>query len=76
MFEVYYKPPVDPKKEAVLTEVVSRVGGRLNFREGPEGKGGVCLTYEFDGLAEAEGAGEALRKQGVHVEGPVEYGSC
>jgi hypothetical protein len=74
MFEVYYKPPADPKKEAVLTEVVSRLGGWLSYREGPDGRGSICLTYEFDGLAEAEAAGDALRKQGEHVEGPVEYG--
>jgi hypothetical protein len=76
MFEVYYKPPHDPKREAVLTKQVSHLGGRLSFREEPEeqGIGAVCLTYEFDELDLAEEAADSLRRQGAHVEGPVDYG--
>ena len=76
MFEVYYKPPPDPKKEVALTERVSSLGGRLSYRESPDenGMGGVCLTYEFDNLDQAELAAESLRQQGEHVEGPVDYG--
>jgi hypothetical protein len=74
MFEVYYKPPPDPKKEAALTESVSRLGGRLSYREDPDGIGSICLTYEFDALEQAKEAGEALRQQGEYVEGPVDYG--
>jgi hypothetical protein len=70
IFEVYYKPPTDSKKEAALTESVSKLGGRLDCREDPDGIGSICLTYEFDGLAQAE----ALRQQGMLVEGPVDYG--
>lgn len=76
MFEVYYRPPADPRREAALTEHVSKFGGRLDFREVPEnGKsGGVCLTYEFDDLRQAELAAATLREQGDHVEGPMDYG--
>ena len=52
MFEVYYKPPHDPQREATLTQQVAHVGGHLNFREesDEQGIGAVCLTYEFDDL--------------------------
>ena len=55
MFEVYYKPPVNALKEAALTDRVAHLGGRLDFREEPDGpaSGGVCLTYEFDDLESA-----------------------
>lgn len=77
MFEIYHQPPPDPKREAALTERVSRLGGRLTFREesNGEGTGSVCLTYEFDNQDLAEVAAQALRQQGEHVEGPVDYGS-
>jgi hypothetical protein len=76
MFEVYYRPPADPEKEAALTARVSNLGGRLDYREGPE-KGdppSVCLTYEFDDYDQAEAAARLLRKEGEHVEGPQDYG--
>ena len=75
MFEVYYRLPVDPRKEAGLPERVSRLGGRLSYREAPGERvnGGVCLTYEFDQRERAETAAETLREQGEHVEGPVDY---
>ena len=75
MFEVYYKPPPDPKKEAALSEAVNKFAGRLTYREEPDGMGSICLTYEFDDLDQAVAASEALRRQGAHVEGPVDYGS-
>jgi hypothetical protein len=75
MFEVYYRAPEDPRKEAALTARVAGLGGRLSYREPPaEAGGAVCLTYEFDGPGQAEVAAEALRGQGEHVEGPVDYG--
>ncbi len=75
MFEVYYKAPADGKREAGLTDRVSRFGGRLDFREEPDGvQGAVCLTYEFDQLDRAEAAAQTLRQGGEHVEGPVDYG--
>ncbi len=75
MFEVYYRAPADLPKEAVLTQRVSRLGGRLGYREGPEGgaNGSICLTYEFDRRDQAEAAARVLREQGEHVEGPVDY---
>lgn len=76
MFEVFYRRPPDPKREARLTEQVEQFGGRLSFREGEgNGAGSVCLTYEFDDVQNAENAAEALRQRGEHVEGPVDYGS-
>jgi len=76
MFEVYYKPPVDPAREEVLTQQVSGFGGLLDFREVPEPHEnlGICLTYEFEGLEQAEQAASFLRGRGEHVEGPVTYG--
>jgi hypothetical protein len=76
MFEVYYKPPTDPAKEAAITNRVTALGGRLDFREAPaeRGLGGVCLTYEFDDLERASKAADVLRQLGEHVEGPVDYG--
>jgi hypothetical protein len=76
MFEVHYRPPSDTAREAALAERVSHLGGRLDYRESPpQGRpGGVCLTFEFDDIDRARRAAEALRSQGEHVEGPVDYG--
>lgn len=76
MFEVYYRPPADPSKEAALTAQVSSLGGRLSYREVPEagGRGSVCLTYEFEDPRQAEVAAQTLRERGEHVEGPADYG--
>jgi hypothetical protein len=76
MFEVLYKPPANPAKEAAVTDRVAALGGRLDFREDADehGLGGVCLTYEFDDLEKATNAADALRQVGEHVEGPVDYG--
>jgi len=76
MFEVYYKPPVDEAREEALQQQVTKFGGQLDFREVPEPHEnmGICLTYEFSELAQAEEAAEFLRHRGEHVEGPVAYG--
>jgi hypothetical protein len=74
MFEVIYKPPVNPAKEAAVTDRVATFGGRLDFREDADEHGGVCLTYEFDEFEKATKAADTLRQGGEHVEGPVDYG--
>ena len=74
MFEVYYRPPTDERKEAALTNRVASLGGRLDYREDAEGLVGVCLTYEFDDYDMATKAADALRELGEHVEGPMDYG--
>jgi hypothetical protein len=76
MFEVCYRPPADAPREAALTRQIAALGGRLDFREEPNGQalGGVCLTYEFDDLESARVAAQKLREQGEYVEGPVDYG--
>lgn len=76
MFEVLYRSPADPRKEAALTARVAEFGGRLDFYEAPDegGPESICLTYEFDSMDLAERAALALRQQGEHVEGPVDYG--
>ena len=53
MFEVYYKAPPDPIKEAELNVQISKFGGHLTFRENPDqyDSASVCLTYEFDDLS-------------------------
>ncbi len=76
MFEVYYRPPADPTREAALAERIAPFGGHLDYREGspdPE-SGGVCLTFEFPDLEKAKAAADALRCEGEYVEGPVDYG--
>jgi len=75
MFEVYYKPPSDPDREARLLQIVVAAGGRLDYRESLEGDGytSVCLSYEFDDLAAANTAGDQIRSLGEHVEGPCQY---
>jgi len=74
MFEVYYRPPVDPVREAALAERVSKMGGRLDCREDPTEHTGACLTFEFDDWDRAEAAANSLREQGEYVEGPGDYG--
>ena len=75
MVEVYYRPPADPVREAESAGRVTIHGGRLDYREVPDGgPGGVCLTFEFSDLGQAQAAAESLRRQGEHVEGPVDYG--
>ena len=76
MFEVYYSGPADAGREAGLTELVIRGGGRFDFREetGQSERGGVCLTYEFDNWGLAAAVADTLRQRGEHVEGPVDYG--
>jgi len=75
MFEVLYKSPSDPGREAALSERIGRFGGRLTYREEPDvGVGPVCLTFEFNDYQVAEEAASSLRSQGEHVEGPVDYG--
>jgi hypothetical protein len=73
--EVYYPPPPNDKREAALAASASEFGGRAGFREvgNENGSGSICLTYEFDDVAQANCAAEALRDRGEHVEGPVEY---
>lgn len=73
MFEVYYKPPANPVKEAALTNSVAGLGGRLDYREDATEHTGVCLTFEFDDREKAMQAAEALRQLGEHVEGPMDY---
>ncbi len=77
MFEVYYKPPVNPIKEASLSERVAALGGQLDYREEADehSLGGVCLTYEFSDLETAKRTADVLRQLGEHVEGPVDYWS-
>jgi hypothetical protein len=76
MFEVLYKPPADAAKESALAREISALGGRLDYREEPQevGRGGICLTFEFDDLDSAAQAAAKLRERGVTIEGPADYG--
>jgi hypothetical protein len=76
MLEVSYRPPADPAKEEAVTGRVVALGGRLDYREETpvNGRGGICLTYDFDSLDAAANAADLLRRSGEHVEGPVDYG--
>jgi len=73
MFEVYYKPPENPAKEAALSTRVANLGGRLDYREEATEHTGICLTFEFDDRDNAMQAAEELRTFGEHVEGPMDY---
>ena len=73
MFEVHYRPPSNPAKEAALTSRVTPFGGRLDYREDATEHTGVCLTYEFDDREKATKAADLLRQLGEHVEGPMDY---
>jgi len=78
MFEVYYRKPRDLAREAKLNGRVESLGGRLDYWEEGDGAShceSICLTYEFEGWSRAEHAAEALRQEGEHVEGPIEYGA-
>jgi hypothetical protein len=76
MFEVYYRPPADERREEDLTRAVEALGGRLDFRETADRPGGpIVLTYEFAERDRAEAAARALRARGEHVEGPQDYGA-
>jgi hypothetical protein len=76
MFAVYYKSPVNLKKEEEITGAVARFGGNLDCREtsAETGSGAVRLTYEFHEMESAQKAADLLRRRGDHVEGPVSYG--
>jgi len=75
MTEVYYLGPQDVAREAQFTAVAEAAGGRLDFREGPSAdSAAICLTYDFEALTQAESVAEKLRRSGVHVEGPSDYG--
>ena len=75
MLEVYYQPPNDPVREEKLVQRVIAAGGRLDCREAPDldGAASICLTFEFDDLANARETGDLLRMLGEHVEGPCQY---
>jgi hypothetical protein len=73
MFEVFFKPPANPAKEAGVTGRVIAFGGRLDYREDATEHTGICLTYEFDDREKATKAAELLRQLGEHVEGPMDY---
>ena len=76
MFEVLYKSPASPSREATIREAISPFGGCLTCRGGPDqpGFGPICLTYEFTDRQVAEQAASSLRLRGEHVEGSVDYG--
>ncbi len=78
MFEVYYRGPLDPLREARISQSVTRHGGKLDFHEGGDSESGpVILTFEFlvwDALVEAA---KELRAVGEHVEiCPGPYGTA
>lgn len=75
LLEVYYRPPADRGREEAISERVTRLGGRLDYRESANGgAAAVCLSYEFDDRRRAEEAAASLRNDGEHVEGPADYG--
>ncbi len=51
-------------------------GGRLTCKELPTHPAcvAITLTFEFDDWHNAEEAAKLLFEQGVHVEGPGDYG--
>lgn len=75
LFEVLYRAPGGPAREARLAAAVRPLAGELTFREPPAGGSGpVTLTFEYRDRASAEAAAALFRAQGEHVEGPGDYG--
>ena len=76
MFEVFYSLPPNESREGALSKTVANFGGHLGYRESinRDKNATVCLSFEFSNLKQAEAAATALRGQGEHVEGPMEYG--
>jgi hypothetical protein len=75
MIEAYLGDPPTADRDCVI-KCASLAGGKLTHEESGEGgviKKGLCLTFEFETLPEAERAIEALSSKGVHVEGPYDY---
>ena len=74
MTDVYFKPPANPAKEAVITDRMIFFGGRLDLREDTDDHDldGVCLSYEFDDIEGATQAADLLRELGEDFEGPYE----
>ena len=62
MFEVYYRAPVDSKREAMLEKEIAKFGGSLTHREHPTGTEALscCLTFEFDKIEQAESAAKIV----------------
>ena len=75
MIEVYYPDPQDATRESHYTAIAEAAGGRLDFREARSAhSAAICLTYDFEALTQAESVAMLLRRSGVHVEGPSDYG--
>jgi hypothetical protein len=75
MIEVYSPEPQDCTREAQFTAAAEAAGGRLDCREEPSlHRTSVCLTYDFETLTQAESVAVQLRRIGVHVEEPSDYG--
>ncbi len=75
IIEVFYRGPVDSRREELISSEALRFGGQLDFREssGTNSKG-LCLTFEFNDNKSDERAAEGIRELGKHVAGPAEYG--
>ena len=73
MFEVYYRPPANPAREADLAKQVAVFGGWLDYREDATENTGIILTFEFNDREMAMKAAELLRQHGEHVQGPMDY---
>ena len=69
IIEVYYGPPEDRIREASLEECVAKGGGTLDSREVPaeDEPGRICLTFDFEGLTQAQDVAAELRQRGDHV---------
>ncbi len=75
MIEVYYREPEDKAREGRLAECASSYGGRLDYREDPEGAGGpICLTFDFPTAEQAWAAADSLRDHSERIDGPQDYG--
>jgi hypothetical protein len=76
MLELWYAPPANPRREERVARQIENLGGRLTFREEPrpDELSGICLTFEFADRAQAEDVASSLRKEGEHIEGPMDYG--
>ena len=70
--DVYYAQPASRLCEATITQQAAQLGGRLDYREEIEMPGAahsICLTFEFEGMGEADRAAEALARTGSTLKG-------
>jgi len=74
MIEIFLGANGEDLRSEVVA-IVNNAGGRLSYVErGSDSlQKGMCLTFEFETLKNAEKAMVLMTEKGLHAEGPSEY---